>query len=414
MPQTTAPWTTDPTGYDMAVQGLGLWTNDWQGEVGNPGGQAGDTSGYTFSSYDDPNGRTTQYAKDSGGNIVFQGGYDRNYTGSSLGSLLRQGARDLGPFAAQVAGSAAGGYLPNFGELAGISTPGLQSIFNSALGSGATAALSGGDIGKSMVYGSIPSLASYFGPNLSGTNMSDPFNKNMTNIPGLQQTNVGDITGMSPQQSFAPWSGNSSISSLPSFNQEKQSSLFESSGLQGFFDNINGFLPSTQKGWGDMAQGLLGMWQGNKQRKTAKGLLDTISGRRGSYETSLRNQLQARDAASGRRSNYAGRETELQGNLAKLDAGNAPMMAQLQTMQNSGLFNMLSSGLRWGGKSGLFGDSYNPNVPTPQFQPNSMPSFSLGGMGSNPLVGVSSPLTGTGDNYSSPLEAMFRKLRGGY
>lgn len=306
---------------------------------------------------------------------------------------------------------ALGAYGPNYSSYLGVNDSSLQNALNGGITGSIKAAVNNGNVGASAISGALPGLASYFGS--SGGTMDSPLGKNYSTIPGLQQSQVGEITGNAPQQSFAGWAGNEF--SAPTINQEKQNSLFESSGLNDFFGGLSNYLPSDGKGWGDMAQGLAGIYQGYRQRKNAESVLNAISGRRGGYEKNLRASLQARDAASGRRSNYEGREAQLQAELARLDMGNAPLIANMNNASTSGLVGMLSSGLRWGGKAGLFGDSYNPNVPTAPapMSFNSMPSFSLSGMGSNPLAGVSSPLTGAGDNYSSLIE-MFRKSRGGY
>jgi len=124
---------------------------------------------------------------------------------------------------------------------------------------------------------------------------------------------------------------------------------------QQFSDFISGLMPSTPTRFGDTAQGLLGMYSGYRRSRAAKEMLRSIGGNRGSYEANLRNQLRARDAANGRRSNYGGREVELQSALAQLDSRNAPAISQINDARYSGLDTMLRSGLNMGGNLGWFG-----------------------------------------------------------
>jgi hypothetical protein len=120
---------------------------------------------------------------------------------------------------------------------------------------------------------------------------------------------------------------------------------------------------------GDWAQGLAGLYQGYRQRRNAKELMGMIGGRRGAYEQDLRRNLARRDAASGRRSDYAGREVALQSALAQLDSRNAPAMMQLQNSYMGGLGNMLQTGLRLGSKLGWISPSYGNVQQVPQVQP---------------------------------------------
>ena len=104
---------------------------------------------------------------------------------------------------------------------------------------------------------------------------------------------------------------------------------------------------------GNLVQGLAGLYAGNKQRRTAKDLLNQLSGRRDAYSTQLQRNLARKDAASGRRSDYAGREVALQSALAQLDSANTPAMMQLQNAQLGGLGDMLKSGMSFGKNMGL-------------------------------------------------------------
>lgn len=272
---------------------------------------------------------------------------------------------------------ALGAYSPNFASGMGITNKDLQDAVNGGIVGGVTASANKGDVKTGAGMGAFGGLANYAGNSISGGAVDNPFGQNYSRVPGATQTSVANITGNDIGQNFAPWAGNSTYTPPP---QDRQS-IFESQGLNDFFGGLNNFLPKTSSGWGDAAQGLLGMYQGYKQRKNAQAALDALAGRRGAYEKNLRSQLTARDAASGRRSNYEGRETQLQASLAQLDAGNAPLINALNNQETNGLVGMFASGLRYGGKAGWFGDKYNPNVPQQPYQAPYMPStFSLGGM----------------------------------
>jgi hypothetical protein len=73
------------------------------------------------------------------------------------------------------------------------------------------------------------------------------------------------------------------------------------------------------------------------------------------YAQQMRQTLDRRDAAAGRRSQYGPREVELQANLANMNSRNAPVLANLYNSENGGTERMLSNLIRLGQQSGLFG-----------------------------------------------------------
>lgn len=155
-----------------------------------------------------------------------------------------------------------------------------------------------------------------------------------------------------------------------------------------FTEFINGLLPSSPSRFGDTAQGLLGMYSGYRRNRAAKELRNQLGGNREAYVSNLRQQLQRRDAAAGKRSNYAGRETELMGALAQLDSRNAPAMAQLNDARYGGLDQMFRSGLSMGSNLGWFGSSR----PDPSMQFNKAPIQPLPQMPQIPLMEPSQSL----------------------
>lgn len=111
--------------------------------------------------------------------------------------------------------------------------------------------------------------------------------------------------------------------------------------------------------------GLLALYQGYTNNKDINGQiggLQSLYGQDSPYSQTLRQQLERRDAAGGRRSQYGPREVELQAALAGLNSRNAPMLQQLynqrmlnrQRMIQAGMFGLQQAG-GINGLRGLFG-----------------------------------------------------------
>ena len=122
----------------------------------------------------------------------------------------------------------------------------------------------------------------------------------------------------------------------------------------------------------DAALGTLGgLYADNQIGKSLGSQQASLSGLYGQdspYAQTLRQQLERRDAAGGRRSQYGPREVELQAALAGNAARLAPQQMQLAQMQNArklALLRMLGTGYQkagglsgiMGGLGGLFGGS---------------------------------------------------------
>jgi hypothetical protein len=202
----------------------------------------------------------------------------------------------------------------------------------------------------------IPGGAAYL------TDSITPYFQTLDDLPGTIGGNMADSNG----ETSATLGGITSVDQTNADIQRKtataeSSSMFQMPELNSFFSKL---IPSSPQQFGDLAQGLMGMYAGYRQRRDAKKLAGSFSANRGAYEQQLQKDLMRRDARAGRRSNYEGRATELQAKLAELDSRNAPALSALNQQQMGGLINMFQSGLRYGGKSGAFGDGYNPNVPT--------------------------------------------------
>lgn len=309
-------------------------------------------------------------------------------TGSGLGAAQAAGAggdRDEIGKGALRGGVQAGAasYLNGLNPAGyiGIDNPMLAAGVNGFLGSGLTAAANDReDWEKEGVKGGIQAMLPYVGNSLSSL-----FAPDTSYVPTNQsQAVVNDVNqaSMQPRQSNPDWYGQTSpaMSQAPAYvpptsnlgyvPTETNSMLPNMSEVSQFFSNL---MPQNRQQWGDVVQGLAGIYMANKNRRSAKDLLQSYQGRRGGYEDALRRQLQRRDAASGRRSNYDAREAELQAQLARLDSANLPAMQSLVTAKNLGTLGMLSSGLRMAGNLGVFGQNYTRNPEAPQQMPSYNP-----------------------------------------
>jgi hypothetical protein len=116
--------------------------------------------------------------------------------------------------------------------------------------------------------------------------------------------------------------------------------------------------------------GLYAGYQGGRGIGKQIGSLSGMYGQGSPYAQALRQQLERRDAAAGRRSQYGPREVELQAQLARMASSNAPGLAALYGQQNQNRAAMLKalmfgydqmgglSGIR-GGLQDLFGGGMN-------------------------------------------------------
>ena len=275
-------------------------------------------------------------------------------SGGGIGDAIRGAA----------AGGLAGGYTPDIAGMTGLGNGTLGQIINGAAKGGIQGALSGG--GTRGATGGAVQGGVFAGLNsLGGDNMDNPFG-DYSRVPGTSDTSMftdvqqSNVPYGSPIGSFSP--------GAVGLDREASSGDFWNTNPLGKF--MSETWQSPQK-LGDLAQGALGMYSGYRRQRMAKEMMNRMGGNRDSYLANLRNQLRAKDAQAGRRSNYAGRETQLQASLAELDARNAPAMSQLSDARFGGLEQLFASGLRMGGNMGMFGPSYTrPGQPQmPQYQP---------------------------------------------
>lgn len=89
--------------------------------------------------------------------------------------------------------------------------------------------------------------------------------------------------------------------------------------------------------WGQVGAGLGSLWASNQQARAASANTQDLSsmfGPNSAYAQTMRKELERKDAAGGRRSQYGAREVELQAKLAQMAAQYGPNIAQ-QNMRAS-------------------------------------------------------------------------------
>jgi len=156
---------------------------------------------------------------------------------------------------------------------------------------------------------------------------------------------------------------------------------------QGFSNPFTG----KSVGLGDTLGGLMQLWSSNQQRRRASqmyGGLRDMYGPNSAYSQQLQKQLTRQDAQAGRRSQYGSRNVELQARLADLNSRNAPQLAQLSNMKDSGTMGMFNSLLNLGSMYGPEGFSKflgksptNGGLPMTPQAPPPMPALNAGNYG---------------------------------
>lgn len=266
----------------------------------------------------------------------------------------------------------------------GIENPTLGKMFNNTLNTATMTGLRGGDVGKA-----VGSSLLRDGLNFAGSKMfsgEDKMNGGMS-YGGDGTLSLGSF--LQNPQTFAPAA--STRYDDMGMDNDWQQNLFGSSldfgGQQSVAPNgmsipgnstqpnpLISFLRDSMTrggrqpvgaGLGDMAGSLLQLYRANRARKDLQGQISGLQGMFGqdsSYATTMRNQLNRRDAAAGRRSQYGPREVELQAKLAEMGQRNAPQLAQLyqgqnqaRQMQNLALLNMIRQSGMLDGLGKMFG-----------------------------------------------------------
>lgn len=125
--------------------------------------------------------------------------------------------------------------------------------------------------------------------------------------------------------------------------------------------------------WAGLGAGLYAGYQGMRDTGSMLGGLQDLYSQNSPYATAMRQQLERRDAAAGRRSQYGGREVELQAKLAQMASGQIPAMTQLNQQRMQYRNAMLNNALAYGNKLGVFNglrDMWNaPSISAGDFSP---------------------------------------------
>lgn len=283
--------------------------------------------------------------------------------------------------------------LPSLGNNLGITNPTLSNMFDSTVKGAGRAAIAGGNVLQGALSSAIPAGLNALGEYLMPEEMPD-----VGTLGGTMQDEFGESSatmgGFMPPAQFE---ANNQVASMQEEDNSPVSRVMKALGFDSGRTSFN--LPSINSGQiGDLAQGLAGLYGGYRQRRQAKEMMNLIGGRRGAYEENLRRNLQRKDAAQGRRSDYAGRETQLQAALAELDSRNAPAMMQLNNMRSGGLADMFRSALFTGDKLGLLRSS----------SPTTQPGYNLPTLPN--LPSLTNPMT---QNPMSAFDDYLKKLGGG-
>ncbi len=240
-----------------------------------------------------------------------------------------------------------------------------------ALKSGLTgAALSGiNSVGKSVMGDYMSSLKSWMGtPDaamgsgsmsdeldaLGGNMVSDPMDQSVDPMAysdeGARFDNSADFSyGFQPSTFLG--SGSGPDQSIQSVGQSDFSlpSIFGAAGSR-----LGNFALNNA---GDLASMLYGFYNNRRQQKALGQQMNTLQGLYGqnsAYAKQLRNTLNAKAAATGRRSNVAGRETQLQAMLADKASSLMPTLMQMNMQRGSLKNNNMNMLLQGANKMGLF------------------------------------------------------------
>jgi hypothetical protein len=332
------------------------------------------------------------------GNSAFGG---LGSAGSGAVSGATTGFGNTGTIKGTLTGAATGGLsgavMPNVAEYAGIENPTLASAINSGVKSGLSTALQGGSgsqVGTSALTGGALSGLNSLGTQnqmdnyspLNDINQSsnvsqkpDWYSQDITNAPGGQSFGQGTAT-------YTPYTPQQQQEQQPqSYLDQIKSILGMGNGRVGA-----GFGGGQGIKYGDLAGGLMQMYQAERSRKNASSLMGSITGNNGAYMKNLQGQLMARDAAAGRRSDVGGRAVQLQSALAQLTANQAPMINNLQNQRENALFSGLQGMYTIGSRGGFFGNDQTqqqapqiqqplqqPYLPSTFQQPNQQVDYSL-------------------------------------
>ena len=301
--------------------------------------------------------------------------------------------------AAGAAGSAVGS--SNVAGAAGVTNPIAQGAINSAAASGTSAAVRGDSVKDAAVTGAITGGASagmnegfkgmqnqnypYGGYSADPNQQQSPFRSAIGETTQYSQpasyqytpaTSGGWYGGdMQQPQSYEPSGGFQMPQSYdlptPQSGGLGSGSWFDTDNGRKFRELLYGareFMGNNAK---PITQGLMALYGYNRANKAYKEQMSSLSsmfGQNSAYAQQMRQGLERRDAAAGRRSQYGPREVELQAALARNAAGLQPAMMQMQMGRNQNRDRLLNTAFQLG-KPGLQWIFQQTRQPQQQFNP---------------------------------------------
>lgn len=324
------------------------------------------------------------------------GSFGKGFLGGAIGG----GLQGMAAGTPAVIGNNPSAYIPgtpgtSLAGMAGITNPTIGGMFNRGVG-GALGTLAAGGSGSDalksgLTGGAVAGLNSLGGKAMDfmgdafktlstpeqayssnpAENASYPAGGYMPNgSMALQQAGIGPEMSYAPPGSAGDTNGsflNSILAdSQPTTPPTQKTPQNVDPGNVTSFGNIGSSIGNFIGGHaGDLASMLYGFYNNRKQQQALGSQLSGLQGlysQNSPYAAQLRNQLAAKAAATGHRTNIAGRETQLQAMLADRAASMMPAQYQIQQGQNAlknnnmnmllqgfnklGGFNAIGSGLQ--------------------------------------------------------------------
>ena len=271
---------------------------------------------------------------------------DRKYFKDSTG---RNDTLSRSQFGTNLAMSQAPSFDTGYGAFA-------NGVANGYVKGGISSELQGNDWHQGANKGAIAGGVS------GGATQLQNYMSNTSDAPQIGSGSYEDSSGEVQHDPSISTGTNMSDTVTPS-----QDYSYSDGGNWGNFSNILGkyFMPSssgksgegTGIDWGNAASGLLSMYNANRQMRNYQGQIGNLQGlfsENSPYAQVMQRQLAAKDAASGRRSQYGPREVELQARLAQLASQQAPTLNALYGGANKARTDMLRSGLTGLQNAGVF------------------------------------------------------------
>ncbi len=227
----------------------------------------------------------------------------------------------------------------------GIENPNLANIFNRGLQGASSAAINGGNVFASAAQAAAPSALGAIKDLFAG-DMPDVGTLGGTTPDSYGETSTTLGGARTPDQQAANYQA-LNTGQVPS----SMSSSLQQSSTAPQVSSVPGVAPSRAPGWAQGLSGVFGLYSAYDNQRRARNMMKSLGGLFGAnspYAKQLRQKLEREDARRGRRSDYAGRETQLAAALADRQAQTMPTMANLQAMQSAGLNGMFNNALKLG------------------------------------------------------------------